>query len=101
MDPERTASSPNVNLDGCFLVDSLRNNDDVIETSDVLPMKLMSITWSHCHNSLVSGDESQRKLKNRWRSNINIKNICQLLEKGITEWYGRNEEPIQKRVYIN
>lgn len=46
MDPERTASSPNVNLDGCFLVDSLRNNDDVIETSDVLPMKLMSIT---CH----------------------------------------------------
>lgn len=61
MDPERTASSPNVNLDGCFLADSLRNNDDVIETSDVLPKKLMSLAWSHCHSPLLSGDKRQKK----------------------------------------
>lgn len=28
---------------------------------------------------------------------ILTQNTCQLLEKGITEWYGRNEEPIQKK----
>lgn len=43
MDLERIVSLFNVNLDGCFFVDLLCNNDDVIEILDVFLMKFMLI----------------------------------------------------------
>lgn len=58
MDLERIVSLLNVNLDGCFFVDLLCNNDDVIEILDVFLMKFMLIIWLYCYNFFVFGDES-------------------------------------------
>lgn len=57
MDLERIVSLFNVNLDGCFFVDLLCNNDDVIEILDVFLMKFMLIIWLYCNNFFVFGVE--------------------------------------------